>query len=72
MYKFKFNILKEDIDAHVKNSMTEEEREFFKDVKFVPFNVHHNENMDIEVIVAGVLDSDAKDSETENSTSNTD
>lgn len=66
MYKFKFNIVKEDIDAHVKNSMTEEEREFFKDVKFVPFNVHHNENMDIEVTAIGVLDSNTEDSVTEN------
>lgn len=56
MYKFKFNIVKEDIDAHVKDSLSEEEREKFKNVKFIPFKVHCNENMDIEVTAIGVLD----------------
>lgn len=56
MYKFKFNVTKEDIDTHVKNSFSEEEREMLKNVKFVPFNVHCNDNMDIEVTAVGVLD----------------
>ena len=66
MYKFKFNIVKEDIDAHVKNNITEEERELLKNVKFVPFNVHCNEDMDIEVTAIGVLDSNTEDDATEN------
>lgn len=61
MYKFRFDITKEDIDAHVKNSLSEEEREKFKNVKFVPFNVHCNADMNIEIIAVGVLEEDKKD-----------
>ena len=56
MHKFRFDITKEDIDTHVKNSLSEEEREMFKNVKFVPFNVHCNDDMNIEVTAVGVLD----------------
>lgn len=56
MYRFRFDITKEDIDTHVKNSLSEEEKEKFKNVKFVPFNVHCNEYMNIEVTAVGVLD----------------
>lgn len=56
MYKFRFDIIKEDIDAHVKKNLSEEEREKFKNVKFVPFKVQCNEDMNIEITVVGVLD----------------
>lgn len=56
MYKFRFDITKEDIDAHVKKSLSEEEKEKFKNVKFVPFNVRCNEDMNIEITAVGVLD----------------
>ena len=56
MYKFRFDITKEDIDAHVKNSLSEEEREKFKNVKFIPFKVYCNEDMNIEITAVGVLD----------------
>ena len=56
MYKFRFDITKEDIDAHIKNSISEEEREKFKNVKFIPFNVHCNEDMNIEITAGGVFD----------------
>lgn len=65
MIKFKFNIAKEDIDAHVKNSLSEEDKELLKNVKFVPFNVHCNDDMDIEVTAVGVLDLDADTKEDE-------
>lgn len=65
MYKFKFNVTKEDIDNHIKNSLTEEQREFLKNVKFVPFNVHCNEEMDIEITAVGVFEPEIKVSETE-------
>lgn len=60
MYKFKFNIAKEDIDGHVKNSLSEEERKALKNIKFVPFNVHCNDDMDIEVTAIGVVDLDTE------------
>lgn len=66
MFKFKFNITVEDIDTHVKNSFTEEEKEFFKNVTFVPFNVNCNEDMNIEVTAVGVLD--IKEAEEESNT----
>lgn len=69
MYRFKFNIAKEDIDTHVKNSLSEEEREKFKNVKFVPFNVHCDENMDIEIMAVGVLDLN-EDKEIDNNENN--
>ena len=56
MYIFRFDITKEDIDAHVKNSLSEEEREKFKNVKFIPFKVHCNKDMNIEITAIGVLD----------------
>ena len=56
MYKYKFNIITDDINAHIKNSMTEEEREFFKDTKFIPCNVQVNEDMDIEVTAVAALE----------------
>lgn len=65
MYKFRFDVTKEDIDTHVKNSLSEEEREKFKNVKFIPFNVHCNENMNIEITAIGVLDLD-EDNKDEN------
>lgn len=64
MYRFKFNIAKEDIDAHVKSNFSEEEKELFKDIKFYPFNVRCNENMDIEITTVGVVDFDKDDKET--------
>ena len=66
MYKFKFDITKEDIDKHVKNNFSEREREAFKNVKFVPCDVRCNDDMDIEVTVVGALDTDAN-TDTENS-----
>jgi hypothetical protein len=36
--------------------MTEEEREFFKHTKFIPCNVHVNEDMDIEVTAVAALE----------------
>lgn len=56
MIRFRFDITKEDIDIHVKKSLTEEEREMLKNVKFVPFNVHCNDDMNIEVTAIGVLE----------------
>lgn len=67
MYKFKFNIVKEDIDNHVKNSLSEEQREMLKGIKFVPFNVHCNEDMDIEITAVGVFEPEV---ETENNVEN--
>lgn len=65
MYKFKFNIAKEDIDAHVKNNLPEEQREMFKNVKLVPFNVYCNDDMDIEITAVGVLEPEIETSEIE-------
>lgn len=56
MYKYKFSIGKEEIDAHIRQSISEDEKEMFKNIKFVPFDVHRNDNMDIEIIAVGVLD----------------
>ena len=36
MYTFNFYVTTNDVDAHGKNCITEEEREKFKDFKFVP------------------------------------
>lgn len=66
MYKFKFNILKEDIDNHIRKSLTEEENEMLKNVKFVPFSVYCNEDMEIEVTAVGVFEPEIETSETEN------
>lgn len=66
MYRFRFDITKEDIDAHVKNSLSEEEREKFKNVKFIPFNVHCNEDMNIEITAVGVLDLNNEDNKDDN------
>lgn len=65
MIKFKFNVTKEDIDAHVKNSLSEEDKELLKNVKFIPYNVHCNDDMDIEVTAVGVLDLDTDTKEDE-------
>ena len=56
MYKFKFNIAKEDIDNHIKSSLSEEQRAMLQGVKFVPLNVHCNEDMDIEITAVGVFE----------------
>ena len=66
MLKFKFNVTKEDIDAHVKNSFSEEEKEALKNVTFVPCNVFCNDDMDIEVTTIGVLDVSATEDKSEN------
>ena len=66
MYKFKFNVTKEDIDAHIKKGITEEEREILENITFVPFKAHLNEDMDIEITAVGVVD--LKNSNVENDT----
>lgn len=55
MNTFKFNIIPEDIDNHIRQSLTEEGKEYFKDVKFMPCHVHYNENMEIEITAVPVL-----------------
>lgn len=56
MYKFKFSIMADDVDIHVKNSITEEDKERFKDFKFVPVDVHRNEDMNIEITAMAIVD----------------
>lgn len=56
MYKFKLKVAKENIDEYVKKNFTEEEKEALKNIKFVPFNVHCNDDMDIEIMAVGVVD----------------
>lgn len=56
MYTFNFYVKTNDIDAHVKNCITEEEREKFKDFKFIPLEVNVDENRDIEIRAVAVAD----------------
>ena len=56
MYTFNFHVTAYDVDAHVKNCITEEEREKFKDFKFVPLEVNVDENRDIEIKAVAVVD----------------
>ena len=56
MYTFNFHVTTNDVDAHVKNCITEEEREKFKDFKFVPLEVNVDENRDIEIKAVAVVD----------------
>ena len=56
MYTFNFHITADDVNTHVKNCITEEEREKFKDFKFVPLEVDVNENRDIEIKAVAVVD----------------
>lgn len=65
MYKYKFSIITDDINTHIKNSMTEEEREFFRHTKFIPCNVQVNEDMDIEVTAVAVLEPEETEEEQE-------
>ena len=56
MYTFNFHVTADDVNTHVKNCITEEEREKFKDFKFVPLEVDVNENRDIEIRAVAVID----------------
>lgn len=57
MYTFNFHVTADDVNTHVKNCITEEEREKFKDFKFVPLEVNVDENRDIEIRAVAVVDS---------------
>lgn len=56
MHTFVFNITREDVDAHIRASLSEEDREKFKNMKFVPFSVRYNEDMNIEVKAVAAYD----------------
>lgn len=65
MNTFKFNIIPEDIDNHIRQSLTEEGKEYFKDMKFVPCHVHYNEDMVIEVTAIPTLKEEEPEEEQE-------
>lgn len=65
MIKFKFNVTKEDVNKHIKNSLSDEQKEMLKDITFVPCNVHYNEDMNIEITAVGVLDIPKAEDESE-------
>ena len=56
MYTFNFHVIADDVNTHVKNCITEEEKEKFKDFKFVPLEVNIDENRDIEIKAVAVVD----------------
>lgn len=56
MYTFNFHVTADDVDAHVKKCITEEQREKFKDFKFIPLEVNVDENRDIEIKAVAVAD----------------
>lgn len=49
MYTFKFNIIPEDIDNHIRQNFSEEEKEYFANVQFIPCNVQFNDDLTISV-----------------------
>lgn len=65
MNTFKFNIIPEDIDNHIRQSLTEEGKEYFKDMKFVPCHVHYNKDMVIEVTAIPTLKEEEPEEEQE-------
>ena len=56
MYTFNFHVTADDVNTHVKNCITEEEKEKFKDFKFVPLEVNVDENRDIEIRAVAIVD----------------
>lgn len=56
MYTFNFHVTADDVNTHVKSCITEEEREKFKDFKFVPLEVNVDENRDIEIRAVAIVD----------------
>jgi hypothetical protein len=61
MFKYKFYVTAEDIDAHVKNNLNEDIRELLKDAKFVPFEINLGEDRNIEITAVAVVDAVAND-----------
>ena len=61
MFKYKFYVTVEDMDAHVKSNLNEDIRELFKDAKFVPFKVNLDEDRNIEITAVAVVDTVSDD-----------
>ncbi len=56
MYTFNFYVTADDVNAHVKNSLTEEDKEKFKDAKFIPLEMNFDENRNIAITAVAVVD----------------
>lgn len=61
MFKYKFYVTVEDMNAHVRSNLNEDIRELLKDAKFVPFEVNLDEDRNIEITAVAVVDAVAND-----------
>ena len=56
MFRYKFYVTVEDMDAHVKSNLNEDIKELLKDAKFVPLEVNLDEDRNIEITAVAVVD----------------